>query len=189
RLINDAHRIGKFWTHIPGFEDRAECHACGEVESMEHILLNCRKPGRAKVWELAETLWKSKHPKWPTLSMGTLMGCALTVFTDENGRILPGANRLYRIIITESIYLIWKTRCDSVIGRAGEPVPEIETQNKWVSVINERLKIDCALTNERKYGKQASVAPTLVLQTWSNTLKDEHKLPENWLREPEVLVG
>ncbi|KAJ7481429.1 hypothetical protein B0H11DRAFT_2419616 [Mycena galericulata] len=189
KTVHDAHRIGKFWTHIPGYEERAECHSCGEVESMEHILLKCRKPGQAKIWELAETLWKKKHPEWPQLSMGAIMGCALANFTDEKGRPLPGANRLYRIIITESIYLIWKTRCDSVIGHAGKPVPEVETHNKWVSLINERLKIDRVLTNEQKFGKQASVDPVLVLQTWSRTLKDEDKMPENWLREPEVLVG
>ncbi|KAJ6589681.1 hypothetical protein B0H19DRAFT_1058667 [Mycena capillaripes] len=34
-----------------------------------------------------------------------------------------------------------------------------------------------------------SVKPALVLQTWSSTLQNEDKLPENWLRVPKVLVG
>ncbi|KAJ7643412.1 hypothetical protein DFH06DRAFT_999150 [Mycena polygramma] len=189
KTLHSAHRIGKYWLNIPGFEDRATCGTCGEIEDMEHILLHCQKPGRAEIWELAEKLWRLKHPSWPSLSMGSIMGCALATFHDEKGRTLPGATRLYRILISESMYLIWKIRCDSVIGRAGELVPVPEIHNKWVSVINERLLFDRILTNETKYGKHASVSPSLVLQTWGKTLKSEESLPNDWLREPEVLVG
>ncbi|KAJ7185383.1 hypothetical protein C8R46DRAFT_820360, partial [Mycena filopes] len=57
-------------------------------------------------------LWRKKHPSWPELSLGTILGCGLASFTDENGRPLPGATRLYHILISESLFLIWKIRND-----------------------------------------------------------------------------
>jgi ribonuclease HI len=55
--------------------------------------------------------------------------------------------------------------------------------------MNKRLIIDRLLTDKITYGKQASVPHLLVLQTWSKTLRNEDEIPDDWLREPEVLVG
>ncbi|KAJ7806734.1 hypothetical protein B0H13DRAFT_1669661 [Mycena leptocephala] len=187
KLIHGAHCTGKFWLHIPECEDCARCQHCDKIETMEHILLHCKKPGQAEIWKLAEGLWQKKHPTWPPLSMGSIMGCDLACIRDEKGRKIPGATRLYRILISESTYLIWKIRCESVIGHGGEPLSEIEIHNRWVSLLNERLSIDRLLTDKLKYGKQASVPRTLVLQTWSKTLKEENRLPDDWLRELELV--
>ncbi|KAJ6533636.1 hypothetical protein B0H19DRAFT_861319, partial [Mycena capillaripes] len=64
--------------------------------------------------------------------------------------------RFYRILITYSLYSVWKLRCECGIGRNGEPPTENEVQNRWVHTINERLKVDINLTNERKFGIPAS---------------------------------
>ncbi|KAJ7925717.1 hypothetical protein B0H13DRAFT_2314309 [Mycena leptocephala] len=47
KTIHGAHRIGKFWSNIPEMEDRANCQHCGVLETMEHILLQCTRPGQA----------------------------------------------------------------------------------------------------------------------------------------------
>ncbi|KAJ7911321.1 hypothetical protein B0H13DRAFT_1614752, partial [Mycena leptocephala] len=189
KSLHSAHRIGAFWKHIPECEERAICQFCNELEDLEHILLKCKHPGQELVWKLAKDLWLRKNPVWPDLSLGSALGCGLATILDEKGRTLPGASRLYRILISESIYVIWKIRNDSVIGQGGEPVPDNKIHNKWLHAINLRLKFDCVLTNYTKYGKQSSIKTSLVLQTWSSTLADEDKLPENWIREPRVLVG
>ncbi|KAJ7458711.1 hypothetical protein B0H11DRAFT_1693074, partial [Mycena galericulata] len=85
--------------------------------------------------------------------------------------------------------LIWKLRCERVIGHDGVPASEQEIHNRWLHAINERIEIDRNLTNHLKFGKQYSVAPSLVLETWKGVIKDEDKLPDDWLRGPEVLVG
>ncbi|KAJ7433401.1 hypothetical protein FB451DRAFT_1064422 [Mycena latifolia] len=163
--MHDAHRIGKFWKHIPDCEERGICQFCpGETEDLEHIT-------------------------WPELSIGNILGCALASFTGAEGKPLKGDVRLYRILISESMYMIWKIRCDCVIGRAGEPLTLNEIHNRWLYAINDRLNIDCILTNQSKYGKDISIRPSLVLETWRSTLKDEEDLPEIWLKEPKVLVG
>ncbi|KAJ7831988.1 hypothetical protein B0H13DRAFT_1605551, partial [Mycena leptocephala] len=125
----------------------------------------------------------------PTPSLGAILGCGLVVISDDKGRPLPGASRLYRILISESIFIIWKVRNSSVISQGGQSLSNTEIQNRWLHAINQRLNLDRTLTNRARYGKQFSVKPDLVLQTWSSTLKDEEELPDDWLRVPKVLVG
>ncbi|KAJ7181112.1 hypothetical protein C8R46DRAFT_1319730, partial [Mycena filopes] len=189
KSLHSAHRIGKFWSHVPECGDRAICGHCKEPEDLEHILLKCRRPGQAQIWDLAKDLWHKKHPEWPELTLGSILGCGLASFTDEKGRPLLGASRLYRILISESMFLIWKIRNNCVINRRGEALPENAIRNKWLYVVNLRLKFDCALTNHGKFGKQNSIKVSVVLQTWKSTLLNEDELPDNWIRAPRVLVG
>ncbi|KAJ7079636.1 hypothetical protein B0H15DRAFT_757130, partial [Mycena belliarum] len=108
--IHGAHRVGKYWEHIPGFENRATCHHCNEMESLEHILFDCRKPGQAEVWKLVEELWAKKSNSPLDKSMGGILGCCLAAFEHEKKAKPSGVNRLYRIVISESVYFIWKLR-------------------------------------------------------------------------------
>ncbi|KAJ7258285.1 hypothetical protein C8J57DRAFT_1073772 [Mycena rebaudengoi] len=117
-----------------------------------------------------------------------ILGCGLARF-DGEGPPTPVADRLYKILITESAFLIWKLRNDCVISNEGVPVSKPAVHNRWLQIINERLSIDRNLTSELKHGKQYSLSIPLVLETWKGTLKDEGVLPENWIRGPEVLVG
>ncbi|KAJ7903143.1 hypothetical protein B0H13DRAFT_2233955 [Mycena leptocephala] len=173
RSIHGANRIGKYWTHIPECGDRANCTHCGEEESLEHILLSCPSPGQ----------------NWPEPSLGLILGAGLASFKDDKGKPNAAKARLYTILMTESARLIWKLRCDSIIGRSGVAPTPNEIHNRWVKIMNDRLQMDINLTDKIKHGKQHVLAPTLVLETWSGTLAEEDKLPKDWLREPGVLVG
>ncbi|KAJ7872994.1 RnaseH-domain-containing protein [Mycena leptocephala] len=168
KSLHSARRIGVFWKHIPECEERGICQFCNETEDLEHITLKCRRPGQSLIWSLAKDLWLRKYPTRPELSMG---------------HNLPGTARLYRILITESLFTIWKVRNDSVISRAEDPLPENHIHNKWLSAINLRLHFDCVLTNHAKYGKQNSIKSLVVLQTWKSTLMNE-ELPEDWTKTP-----
>ncbi|KAJ7710755.1 hypothetical protein B0H17DRAFT_842555, partial [Mycena rosella] len=64
-----------------------------------------------------------------------------------------------------------------------------EIHNRWLYAINDRLNADRILTNQSKYSKSVSIRPSLVLETWSSTLKDEEDLLEIWLKEAKVLVS
>ncbi|KAJ7483379.1 hypothetical protein FB451DRAFT_1393485 [Mycena latifolia] len=189
KSLHSAHRIGTFWQHIPDCEDRGICQFCKEPEDLDHILLRCKRPGQSQIWALAKELWLRKHPIWPEPSLGSVLGCGLANFTDDKGRDLPGTSRLYRILVSESIFTIWKIRNESVIARSGDALPVNMIHNKWFHTINQCLLFDRILTNHAKYGKQNSIKTSLVLQTWSSTLMNEEDLPENWIKEPRVLVG
>ncbi|KAJ7670166.1 hypothetical protein DFH06DRAFT_981264, partial [Mycena polygramma] len=110
KAIHGAHRVGKFWTNIPGYEDRATCQSCGELESLEHILFECRCPGQSEIWKLARELWALKLGVMPAPTMGGILGCCLASFESESKSKPSGVNRLFRILISESAYLIWKLR-------------------------------------------------------------------------------
>ncbi|KAJ7247691.1 hypothetical protein C8J57DRAFT_973806, partial [Mycena rebaudengoi] len=99
------------------------------------------------------------------------------------------ADRLFRILITESVFLIWKLRNDCVIANDGVLASKPAIHNRWLQLINERLTIDRNLTSEIKHGKQYSLSVPLILETWKGTLKGEEDLPDDWVRGPEVLVG
>ncbi|KAJ7691828.1 hypothetical protein B0H17DRAFT_1159747 [Mycena rosella] len=185
--IHNVHWIGRYWTHIPECEERATCKDCDVVEDLEHILLKCESPGRATIWRAAKALWRGKEGEWPELTLGTVLGCGLAEFRDERGKTKMGSQRLYRILMSESAFQIWKLRNERVISRDGTPASEDEIVNKWKFAVNQRLQVDITLANRPRKGKRPALAPHLVLATWSKTLDDEHKLPANWLREPRVL--
>ncbi|KAJ7649222.1 hypothetical protein B0H17DRAFT_1163744 [Mycena rosella] len=181
--LHNAHKIGTYWTHIPECEDRAICQGCEDLENLEHILLECECPGQKLIWKAAETLWLEKESHWPEVTLGTILGCGLAEFRDDRGKIKPGTQRLYRILMSESAYQIWRLRNERVIERDGEPASDDEIMNKW------KFAMDKLLANRPRKGKRPALAPLLVLETWSGTLDNERCLPTNWLREPRVLYS
>ncbi len=109
--------------------------------------------------------------------MGTIMGAALPMFTrgptpaEPTPRPLLGKNRLFTILVSESAHLIWRIRCERVIQREDDPErrhSEIETTNKWLLSLNNRLKTDIAQTNVTKYGALALAEKTVLTRIpWS----------------------
>ncbi|KAJ7339888.1 hypothetical protein DFH08DRAFT_704917 [Mycena albidolilacea] len=187
--IHNALRVGKYWSHISECGDRAKCKDCDIEEDLEHILIKCKSPGQETIWQAAKSLWLEREPSWPEVSLGTVLGCGLAIFRDDRGKLKHGTQRLYRILISESAYLIWLLRNERVISRDGAPATEEGIKNRWKFAINQRLQVDKTLANRPTRGKRPALAPKLVLDTWSNILDDERSLPADWLREPRVLVG
>ncbi|KAF9058417.1 hypothetical protein BDP27DRAFT_1241285, partial [Rhodocollybia butyracea] len=64
--LHGAHKVGKYWKHIPGYEERATCSDCGATEDLEHILLHCKRPWCRLIWDIAKDLW----PKTMTMVIG-----------------------------------------------------------------------------------------------------------------------
>lgn len=92
--------------------------------------------------------------------------------------------------MTESAHLIWKLRCERCIAKGDDPTfshTDTEIHNKWVSALNKRIAIDCALTDKTKYGRMAIPEGT-VYRTWRRCLKNESDLPEKWIKSLGVLV-
>ncbi|KAJ7735410.1 hypothetical protein DFH07DRAFT_753894, partial [Mycena maculata] len=186
--LHNAHWIGKYWSHIPECEEHATCQECCVTEDLNHILTECSCPGQEIVWRAAESLWREKEGAWPQVSLGTILGCRLAVFRDEKGKVRQGTQRLYRILMSESAYLIWKLRNQHVIPQAGTPASEEEIKNKWIFTINQWLQ-DMILAKRPCKGKHPALAPHLVTTTWSGTLDNEQSLPADWIQAPRVLVG
>ncbi|KAG2336708.1 ribonuclease H-like protein [Suillus weaverae] len=169
KTLNNAYRIGDFWSKIPTYEHRATCQLCqGEMDSMEHILINCRDP-----------LWPDKHGPWPTPHIGLILGCGVIALprcpnndntnNTNNNKTPTGALHLPRILISESAHLIWTMRCDTMIN--GTTYSELTTKNCW-------LHLDRVITT------------MTVKNTWSDIIDNNSPYPQNdWMTNLEVLVG
>ncbi|KAG1779306.1 hypothetical protein EV702DRAFT_966434 [Suillus placidus] len=190
--LHGAYRLGDFWLNIPHFEHRSTCKLCGSIESMEHILVECKDSlARTTIWKLAEKLWCMHENDWPDIKYGTILGCYLAHFMDTKKERLEGKSRLFSILISESAHMIWKLRCEQVIkfNDEGDKLhSEMEIHNQWVATINKRLKFDRLLTDASRYGKHV-LRENLVLRTWSGVLMDEDNRPNNWVQQAGVLVG
>ncbi|KAH9910871.1 ribonuclease H-like protein, partial [Fomitopsis serialis] len=191
KAVHSAHRIGPYWTKIPGYEDRARCAACGEEESLFHILLACRATGQSVIWELAQQVWERKKLPWEVPALAEILSIGSRFWTRPGKRTRrEGASRLWRILISESAFLIWKLRCERVIAHADEDDWQHSAASvrcRWLSMINLRLHRDKAMTH-RRFGRIAIPALT-VLSTWNGVIHDESALPRDWTTQPQVLVG
>ncbi|KAJ7149881.1 hypothetical protein C8R43DRAFT_1192432, partial [Mycena crocata] len=180
-LIHDGYKVGNHWTKIPGFEHQGVCQKCGVTETMEHILTKCEARGQGLIWKMTSELWKKKTGAELRPTVGEIMACG----TIQRGD--AGTSRLFRILVSESAHLIWKLRNERVIQEKGE-APGQEIRNRWLRSINNRIAHDRALTNREKYGKKG-IDKKLVQRTWTKVIENESKLPLEWMRDTEVLVG
>ncbi|KIY48683.1 hypothetical protein FISHEDRAFT_42841, partial [Fistulina hepatica ATCC 64428] len=191
KIIHDAFKTGKFWSHIPTIEDRGECPVCHETEDLNHVLFKCKIPGQEIVWGLVKEIFVKKGIKWPDLSLFSLMVVGLLEFKNSSNMLLQGAQHLAKIIIIESIHIIWALHCERRIefqDDEGKWRSKQYIANLWISSINSRIAVDRLSTNRRKFGSRAIKKET-VLKTWSGTLQHEDALPDDWIFGPRVLVG
>jgi hypothetical protein len=111
-------KLGKYWQHIPDLEARAYCTACEENEVTEvledetHLWIGCPYNGQKEAWEAAKDIWKRVSAKeWPALSVGLLRGIGAIELKDESGKpLMTSDSKKLKILITASIWAIWKTR-------------------------------------------------------------------------------
>ncbi|KAJ7626948.1 hypothetical protein FB45DRAFT_1059828 [Roridomyces roridus] len=191
RCMHQAYKVGTYWLNIPTYEHYAECRHCHVDDTLEHILLECDAPGREKMWSLAQQLWEMKGYSWPEVSLGGILACGFAGVHDASGKKDSGADRLFRILISETAHQIWKTRCTRVIDNGSNPEKypsEHEVHNKWLACINERLRSDFILTDKLKFENRA-LNLKMVLNTWKNVLDGDTNLPAVSLRESRLLVG
>jgi hypothetical protein len=189
--MHQAYKIGEYWRGIPTYEHYAPCYHCQVDDSLEHTLIECTAPGREILWGLAQKLWELKGYQWPEIWLGCILACGFAEVEDANGKRDHGADRLYRIVISETAHLIWKLRCTRVIERGSDPTKyfsEFEIHNRWLACINARLRSDVLLTDKSKFGSRA-LSFKKVINTWRQVLKDGENLPEAAFRESRVLVG
>ena len=185
------YRLGSFWNHIPGCEDRAECPLCLKYDTFEHIITDCNSTERKITWEQANALWKRRYNEDLPVSEGAILGGGLADFRRNDGRPDAAKNRLYRILITESAHLIWVLRCERRIANEDNPQnyhPEEAVKNRWHRKMNERMQIDCLLTNRYLYENRA-LKTKVVYNTWAGCSTNTEDLHRDWCRHPGVLVG
>ncbi|KAF5376091.1 hypothetical protein D9615_007753 [Tricholomella constricta] len=186
--MHDGYMTGSHWLRPnlrQDLQERATCKHDGQLETMDHILTKCESPGQKEIWDLTEKLWEKKNKgSWYCPVLGTILGAPLAKFQNGRGKKKPGDDRLYRIIMVESAYLIWRLRCERVIQNDNSPFLAREIHLRWSHMMNERLALDVRMSSEKK-----GVPKNRVKQTWNSVLQNESELPDDWLGVPGVLVG
>ncbi|KAH7870269.1 uncharacterized protein C8R40DRAFT_1057348 [Lentinula edodes] len=183
-LLHSGYKIGEYWEKIPGFESRATCTHCNTSESMEHILIDCQAPGQKEVWELTKRLWEKTGVTWKGIEFGNILSCGLADFKDAKGKRKPEVSRLFRILISESSYLIWKLRCERVIG--GKNITKAQITNQWTWTVESRLNLDCLLTSKKfSTGK---ISKEMIKKTWGKLVMNKDQFFET-LEDTGVLVS
>ncbi|EIW55708.1 uncharacterized protein TRAVEDRAFT_82754, partial [Trametes versicolor FP-101664 SS1] len=190
KAMHGALRVGAFWDKIPGYEHRAQCMHCGVPESLEHILLECDAPGQSEIWRAATEVLSRKGVVVPRLTFGALLAAPALTAPGSEPRNTVGRTRLLRILLTESCHLVWKIRCERVIGREGDPEQYhsvAEIRRRWINAVQQRLELDKALA--RPASAKRKLTRQRVLKTWGGVLHDEEALPDDWIYSKGVLVG
>ena len=183
--IHGGQCIGPWWKNISGYEDRQNCTHCASLDTMEHILTQCKKPGQQVAWNLAQTLWgKRTSTPWPNPSIGLIFGCGLVRLAGNDKPL----SRFYCILLSETAHFIWKLRCETLVSRNDAPASNMEIHNCWVHTINERLALDRLMATTHMLSCK-SVSPNLFAHTWCGTLLHEEKLPEDWITKRETFSG
>jgi ribonuclease HI/exonuclease III len=169
--IHDAYMMGQNWlrdNYTQEQKDRAMCQYCGALETMDHVLLRCNEPDREAIWRVAEKLWEEKvgPGTWEEPTLGTILGCALVTFPNLDHKKQKGAERLYRILISETAHMRWRIRCRKRME--GKIVSAEVAERMWTSMIRSRAKLDKRLTNP-SFGKEG-ISRRQLAQTWPYTL-------------------
>ena len=191
KQIHGIYRLGTFWLNIPECDDRAVCPLCEETETFQHIIESCRSTETTVIWQATNELWKRKYDENLTITEGAILGCGLANFTKEDGKPNSAKNRLYRILISEAAHLIWVLRCErriKGIDSLNQNHLEKTVRKRWYSKINERMQVDCLLTNRYLYERKALKARA-VYNTWEKLSSNKEDLHREWCRRPGVLVG
>ncbi|KAF6758477.1 hypothetical protein DFP72DRAFT_807848 [Ephemerocybe angulata] len=196
KTVHEGHKIGAYWEKIDSnpLTARMPCTLCqAPVESMTHILFECRASGQETAWQVFNELWDRTGKTKPYITLGTVMGVGLVHIKDERGKTITGATRLFRILLSETVYAIWLNRCDWRIGKNSDPakiLPPPEVRSRLLKAVNVRLRNDRILTNNRSYGKKA-LNRKLVERTWYTVLDEapSSALPPDWATNMGVLVG
>ncbi|KAL1678374.1 hypothetical protein EV122DRAFT_212168 [Schizophyllum commune] len=125
KTVHDAHKCGKYWTRMDKEElkKRGYCTECSTpssriVESIRHVLFECKAPERERLWDVAREVCESKGVPWEPPKMGNVLGCGLRRLAD-GGKTNGGKTRLYRIVMSECAYMIWLARNERVIQYEG----------------------------------------------------------------------
>ncbi|KAI0742775.1 hypothetical protein C8Q80DRAFT_1102100 [Daedaleopsis nitida] len=189
-VMHDGYMVGHRWLKDNMSDElraRAICKRCDEVESMEHILFDCAANGRGTIWELLEETWELTGKRWSEPCWGNTLGAGCAAFQTADGKRDPLIESLWMTLVSESMYLIWKLRCERVIQNDGEEPSIREVENRWYSAIDQRLGLErkiAALTIRKR-----SRAMSRVEQIWEPVLVDLDNLPAGVSVTLGVLVG
>jgi hypothetical protein len=125
KAIHGGHKVGEWWRHTDCADEFMPCKECDvPIESIGHIILECQVSGQRAAWVATKDLWRRTGRDWPTVTMGLVFGLGLYEVRDGEGTTDRGVTRLFKILVSEMVYLIWQIR-NGMEGTAQGPKPKV----------------------------------------------------------------
>ena len=82
--IHRAYITGNKWEGIPNYNEWAWCQTCNQIESMQHILLECKSQVHILTWQATEDFWPDNTQEWPDIIMVMIMGIRSVVIQRQD---------------------------------------------------------------------------------------------------------
>ena len=153
--------------------------------------MDCAAPERRAIWDMTKSLWRAAGYVWHAVTFEDILGMGMRAPTINGPDTRPPTARLWRILLSESVYLVWCFRCTRVIEHEGDPGwrhTASAVSSSWTRTLNKRLRQDAAAAHPRM-GRLA-LAPSLVKDTWKSVIKVQNDDGVDWVRNiHRVLVG
>ena len=123
------------------------------------------------------------------MHIGLIMGCGPMTFGNAKTKEEKAHARLFRILVSESAFLIWKIHNERVVQGVTD-APKDQITNRWRAAIRKRIEIDARLTSHKKC-KGNAIPYWLFHETWGMVVQhDRRQKPAHiWWRVPEFLVS
>lgn len=157
KSMHNTYKLGKYWSNIPGYENRVTCPTCRVEESLEHILINCKSSEQEKIWDCVKILTEERNLQYYKPMLGNILGCAIpSGYSSETS----GDGR-FKMIMTA------KAGCEWCIMRNSDLNAELidnKLTNRLKATITRKVKLDCLATEAERFGNKA-IKPAIVRST------------------------
>ena len=166
KIVHNRIKCGKFFAKIPGWEEKKECK-CGQVESMEHILLKCKETGQEELWEEIGKIWKKiTGEEWKELTIWDVMGIGSIKI--RNNKSSEAKNEVLKTMVTTAIWTIWINRNIRIFEGKIETA---ETQKeRWKEYFKAEVEIEYELINQTPIEKR-NIAIENFTKKWMKNKK------------------
>ena len=168
-IITNRLRCGTYFRNIPKWEEKQFCE-CGELETPEHIILNCEKRPVKELWSYVKDLWikskqnNNKENEWIEPSIGIVRGLGTIQIKNNKGHIAPTMTHKYKVMISEAIWLIWKLRCESIFQERKITIEEYKAQ--YASILRDTIKLEKLIQKMKENPTQREQGEKRIQKTW-----------------------
>ncbi|KAI6139648.1 hypothetical protein BKA82DRAFT_3988152 [Pisolithus tinctorius] len=144
KLTHNAIKCGTFFRNIPNLQEKQYC-SCGEIETIEHILLKCSENKIPQLWtEITQLLSKiDPTTTWPIPTIEAIQTPNLIKLKQQKSdKRNTNKQILYQIMMVETSWLVWKERNGKVFNNQRTNLEQLE--QKWTAQITRRIQREWA---------------------------------------------
>lgn len=164
KIIHNRIKCGPYFRWMEGFEERQYC-ACGNYETISHILLDCEENNCKEIWEESKKLWSKieREKEWEQPNIEIIKGIGAYRKQQENGKPDKGTTKRYQILVTETIWTIWKIRNNRIFNN--KKLPKEANKDIWKETMRRIILIHWEMIKQRTIEKQ-NKEKEIFMETW-----------------------